>query len=194
MSKKVVLKGGIKACLYLSNTNNDYYIWAKDENNNKVGFCQFNIAYDYDRILGEDFKNNYSKYHNIPLDQVPNIKTYRANNSENFTICKNKIIFKNGDSFEIKSAICELQRIEILYEQYFKVGLGYTMLKALESVANKYKCSQIEAYFSPYGHFSHGTLEFYKKNGFEFYKHKRFHVDYVRKYLKSMETNCNNTI
>ena len=187
MSKKVVLKGGIKAILYLSNIDNDYYIWAKDENNNKVGFCQFNIAYEYERVLGEDFKKNYSKYHNIPIEQVPNKMLYKANNPENFTIHKNKIVFKNGEAFDIKTTICELQKIEILDERYFKTGLGYAMLKALESIASKNNCSQIEAYFSPYGNFSHGTLEFYKHNGFEFYKHPRFKVDYIRKYLTSVE-------
>lgn len=185
----MILKGGIKATLNLSIVDNDFYIFAKDENNINVGFCHFGITYEFERKMGKAFRENYAKHNNIPIEQAPKTMLTRVSDQEHFDIKDDKIILSNGDIYNIKEIICHLYRIEILDERFFKVGLGSCLLKALESVAVKNNCSQIEAFFSPFGDFSHGALIFYKNNGFEFYKHPRFNTDYIRKYLVNSKSN-----
>jgi len=141
----------------------------------------------------EAFRENYANHHNIPIEQAPKTMTSRVSEQEHFDIKDDKIILSNGDIYNIDEIICQLHRIEILDKRFFKVGLGSCLLKALESIAIKNNCSQIEAFFSPFGDFSHGALSFYKNNGFEFYKHPRFNTDYIRKYLSNCKT-TNNTI
>ena len=86
MSKKVVLKGGIKATLNLNIVDNDFYIFAKDENNNNVGFCHFSLAYEFERTLGKAFRENYANHHNIPIEQAPKTMTSRVSEQEHFDI------------------------------------------------------------------------------------------------------------
>jgi len=71
------------------------------------------------------------------------------------------------------------------------------MFHEVETTAKNLGCEQIEAFCYPYGRFSHGTEDFYKRNGFSFmqtplsktYAVKKLNTQTLKNEIKEEKTN-----
>lgn len=166
----VNLKNDLKATLKISENEETSSIYAFDENNNIVGFCHFACFHTYSKPAPESFRINYSKKHNIPLEQVKKVYNYKinVNKTEEYTIHENTLILTNGKSFKLDGTICQIAEIEITDDRYFQVGLGTAMLNETLKIAQKHNCKLIKGKYLPKGNYQFGTKQFYKRNGFKF--------------------------
>ena len=181
MKKKIIsLKNEKSAILTIEKQDECCYIWAHDKNFNRIGFCQFSIYKKYSKRLDEEKRVLFAKKHKTSLEKVPyelNIcvseKNATLKNEElllkkDFVINGEILTLSNGNQYQFKNNMCELARIEILDEDFFKVGLGTSMFKLMEKYIKQKKCTEIEAFYLPNGRFQSGTHDFYVRNGFSF--------------------------
>lgn len=171
MSKVVNLKNGLKAELHLEKTKNDFYIYATIPGDYiKVGFCTFNLAFKVKKTLTNQERLDYAKKHNMSFEKTPTSLNKYVDDSKiektNGTLLKTT----SGNMYKIDETICQLAKIEIIDEKFYKVGLGTKMIKAMESIISKYNCSYIEGLFSPFGKFQNGSELFYDRNNFTIYE------------------------
>ena len=166
MSKFVTLKNGLKAELHLEKTKNDFYIYATAGSDLKVAFCTFSLSYKIEKHLTDQERLNYANKHNVPFEKSPEVLCKYIEDSK---IEKtNGVLLKTtkGKVYKVAETICQLAKIEIIDEKFYKVGLGTKMIKAMESIISKYNCSYIEGLFAPYGKFQNGSELFYNRNNF----------------------------
>jgi len=170
MSKVVNLKNGLKAELHLEKNKNNFYIYATAGNYKKVAFCTFCLSYKIEQILTDQERLDYANKHNIPFEETPSTINKYVDDSK---IAKtNGILLKTtkGKIYKVAETTCHLDKIEIIDEKFYKVGLGTKMIKAMESIISKYNCSYIEGLFSPFGKFQNGSELFYDRNNFTIYE------------------------
>ena len=170
MSKVVNLKNGLKAELHLEKNKNIFYIYATAGNYKKVAFCTFCLSYKIEQILTDQERLDYANKHNIPFEETPSTINKYVDDSK---IAKtNGILLKTtkGKIYKVAETTCHLDKIEIIDEKFYKVGLGTKMIKAMESIISKYNCSYIEGLFSPFGKFQNGSELFYDRNNFTIYE------------------------
>ena len=170
MSKVVNLKNGLKAELHLEKNKNNFYIYATAGNYKKVAFCTFCLSYKIEQILTDQERLDYANKHNIPFEETPSTINKYVDDSK---IAKtNGILLKTtkGKIYKVAETTCHLDKIEIIDEKFYKVGLGTKMIKAMESIILKYNCSYIEGLFSPFGKFQNGSELFYDRNNFTIYE------------------------
>lgn len=188
MSKVVNLKNGLKAELHLEKNKNNFYIYATAGNYKKVAFCTFCLSYKIEQILTDQERLDYANKHNIHFEETPSIMNKYVDDSK---IAKtNGILLKttNGKIYKVAETICHLDKIEIIDEKFYKVGLGTKMIKAMESIISKFNCSYIEGLFSPFGKFQNGSELFYDRNNFTIYE------DPVMEGIKFLYKDCPNTL
>ena len=73
-------------------------------------------------------------------------------------------------TFNIKSSVCYLYRIEICDEKYSHLGLGTAMLQFMEFKAKDSRCRKVDGKFYPFGDMGKHAKDFYLKNGYQVYK------------------------
>ena len=168
--KVVNLKNNLKAKIKLSENEDLSSLFAYDENNKIVGFCHFACFHIYSKPAPENFRINYSKKHNIPLEQVKKVYNYKinVNKTKEYTTHENTLTLTNGKSFNFENTICQIAEIEITDDRYFQVGLGTAMLNETLKIAQKHNCKLIKGKYLPKGNYQFGTQQFYKRNGFKF--------------------------
>lgn len=185
--KKVSLKDGKIAYLLLYGISGGDFtvICAKNKNGSRVAECIFSYMYVFERPLSSKDREIISKKNNVPLESVPYVKEFKLDefHTQKYKISGNEIVFSNGDRFKVKRKYLNLIGIKILNREFYKVGLGTAMIKEVEKLALKNGCDSIEGMYFPNGEFHFGTNEFYKRNGFEFYR--ELGVRCIRKKLTS---------
>lgn len=174
MSKYITLKNNLKVQLHLDKTKNSYHLYATAGSYKKVGFCTFTLTYKYIKPLTDQERLDYANKHNIPFEKAPTMRKKKATNPKTFLIDGDYIVVKNG-RYKIVETICYLDKIEILDSNYFKVGLGSYLLKAMEIIIAKHNCSYIEGVFAPFGRFQSGAEIFYDRHDFEIIEDPELH-------------------
>lgn len=162
--EKVKLKNGKVATISLIATKDNYIISAVDDNCGIVGKCVFEIATreikQLKRMKSEDLTE--AKY----LVKEKN----KLNNEISCSIISKAELMGNNFQIDVATTVCNLNQIEILHEDYFKVGLGSLMIRKMKEFARLEHCQEISGRFYPNGNFWHGAADFYARNGFSFMK------------------------
>ena len=174
MKKKtlITLPNGKEVTLVLTYDDYNFFISALDENRIKVGQCKFNI----EKIFREQYTPG--KFQHVVRLNVTRL--------DHFNATGNTYIRDTGEVFDYDKTITTLDSINILSEDYFKVGLGTAMCKEMEKVSRTYNSSSIEGFYNPNGKFAHGAERFYKNNGFTFDKTTYPSLTVVRKILQKL--------
>ena len=168
MSKYITLKNNLKAELHLEKTKNDFYIYATMPGDYiKVGFCTFNLAFKVKKTLTNQERLDYAKKHNMAYEKTPTSLNKYVNNLKIEKSNGKLLKTTSGKVYKVTETFCQLAKIEIIDEKFYKVGLGTKMIKAMELIISKYNCSYIEGLFAPYGKFQNGTELFYDRNDFK---------------------------
>ena len=164
--EKVKLKNGKFVTIALIATKDNYIICAVDDNSRIVGKCVFEIVTrEVKRLSSGKFKNSTEgKY----LVKEKN----KLSNGISCLIISEEELKENNFLIDVQTDICKLNQIEILHEDFFKVGLGSIMIKKMKNFAKIGHCQEINGWFFPNGNFWHGAADFYAKNGFSFIKKK----------------------
>ena len=171
MSKCITLKNGLKAELHLEKTNNNFHIYATLPGDyKKVAFCTFCLSYKIKRTLSDQERLDYANKHNIPFEKTPITMNKYVDDSKIEKTNGKLLKTKSGKIYKVAQTTCHLDKIEIIDEKFYKVGLGTKMIKAMESIISKYNCSYIEGLFSPFGKFQNGSELFYDRNNFTIYE------------------------
>jgi len=167
MSKYITLKNGLRAELHLDKSKNTFHLYATAGSYKKVGFCTFTLSYKIEKTLTDQERLDYANKHNIRFEKTPT-KLYKIVHNCDIEKIENGFIkLKKGKIYKIAETSCHLDKIEIIDEKFFKVGLGSTFIKAMEIIIAKYDCSHIEGLFAPFGKFQSGTEAFYDRNNFQ---------------------------
>lgn len=173
--EKVELKNKKIATIGLIATKDSFIVCAVDENNKIVGKCVFEIvnreikSISSPKFIGQE--NYLIKNRNI------------LNGNINSSIISQEFIKENNLKIGSNLNICKLNQIEILSEDFFKVGLGSFMINKMEEFAVSKNCQEISGWFYPNGNFWHGASSFYSKNGFDFIKDENG-ITYITKTLE----------
>ncbi len=163
----------VKLCFI--STKDDFLICALNDSGTSVGKCRFEIIDKTIHPLNKRQLQKFSHHYNEggqsenPLFLV---KEKNVNNGEtrSYITTKRPQTPPTSDATTSSTKVCKLQSIEVLSDEFFKVGLGSAMFKEMEKFAKTQNCTQIEAWFSPYGNFWSGSQGFYTKNGFKIEK------------------------
>jgi len=189
MSKCITLKNGLKAELHLEKTNNNFHIYATLPGDyKKVAFCTFCLSYKIKRTLSDQERLDYANKHNIPFEKTPITMNKYVDDSKIEKTNGKLLKTKSGKIYKVAQTTCHLDKIEIIDEKFYKVGLGTKMIKAMESIISKYNCSYIESLFSPFGKFQNGSELFYDRNNFTIYE------DPVMDGIKFLYKDCHNPL
>ena len=170
MSKPITLKNGLKAELHIEKTNNNFYLYATAGNYKKVAFCTFCLSYKIEKTLTDQERLDYANKHNVPFEKTPTVMTKYIEDDKIDKTNGKLLKTKSGRIYKVAQTSCHLDKIEILNEKFYKVGLGTKLIKAMEAVIEKYNCSYIEGLFAPYGKFQNGSELFYDRNNFTIYE------------------------
>ena len=172
--KQVNLKGGKVAYLSAYNLGKGdiTVIFAKDKNKRKVAECHFSYVYVFERALSEKERILNARYGKIPIEKIPKVKEFKLDefSTQSFKVSGNEIVLATGDRYKVKRKYLNLIGISILEREFYKVGLGTEMIKEVEKFAIKMGCDSIQGIYLPNGEFQFGAHDFYRRNGFEFYK------------------------
>lgn len=163
--EKVELKNKKIVTIGLIATKDNFIVCAVDENNKIVGKCVFEIVTREIKSISSPKFNGQEKY----LIKDKNI----LNGNINSSIVSQEFIKENNLKIGSNLSICKLSQIEILSEDFFKVGLGTLMIKKMEEFAVSKNCQKISGWFYPNGNFWYGASSFYSKNGFNFIKDEK---------------------
>ena len=182
MKKKtlITLPNGKEVTLVLTHDDYNFFISALDENRIKVGQCKFNI----EKFFIEEYTPG--KFQHIVRLNVTRLDHYNATG--------NTYIRDTGEVFNYEKTITTLDSINILSDDYFKVGLGTAMYKEMEKVSRTYNSSSIEGFYNPNGKFAHGAEKFYINNGFTFDKTTYKSLTVVRKTLQKLPHNTSTKV
>lgn len=165
--KDAQLKNGKTATIHFQALSSGFLFYALCKNHSMVAQCSFNIIKTFAKesfspILPSNNKTeSFDNEIKIHLSQLP---------SKDYTISKDKLIFTNGNSYNLKDTYCEIILIKINDENFFNVGLGSTLFTHMQNYAITEGCSKITAWVYPFGQFSYATYPFYRRNGFAFSK------------------------
>jgi len=190
MEKLITLKNNLIVKLVQEDGFCSCKLNAYDEQGNRVGKCDVTIKKTYSRPLTEQQKQTYCKVHKVDYYGVPEERDITVSCCDNniYKIEGNTLTFL-GKEYKFKNAFCLIDEIKILDERFYKVGLGYNLLKQVEEIARLNNCSHIEGFFYPNGPFQFGSQEFYKRNGFLF--EKRYgNMTYISKQTPLHEKNA----
>ncbi len=136
----------------------------------KVGFCSFSLSFKVEKKLTDQERLDYSNKHNIPFNETPTKFQKYIDDKKDFITNGKLIKMANGKIYKVAETSCHLDKIEIIDDKFYKVGLGTKLLKTMERIIAKYNCSYIEGLFSPYGRFQNGSELFYDRNNFDIYE------------------------
>lgn len=171
MEKIIELKNNLIVKLVQTERFFTYRIDAYDMQGERVGIIVATLKKTFSRPLSHEQKRTYCKIHEVELSEAPNEKdiTVGACDSSLYSIDGDTLTFL-GNEYKYKDGLLHIDKIEVLDKRFFKVGLGYNLLKHVEEIARMHNCSRIEGFYYPHGDFRFGTYDFYKRNGFEFEK------------------------
>ncbi len=171
MSKYITLKNGLKAEFHLERTKYNFHLYATLPGDyKKVAFCSFVLSFKVEKTLTDQEILDYSNKHNIPFNQCPRKLEKYIDDKKEFVTNGKLIKMKNGKIYKVAETSCHLDKIEIIDDKFYKVGLGTKLLKTMEKIITKYNCSYIEGLFAPFDKFQNGTELFYDRNNFEIYE------------------------
>lgn len=163
---------------------NYYLIEARDKNENLVAMCRYDIVKIFTRKLSIEERKQLAKYNKISFKKTPEFEKIELRKQE-LQQCGQDCtrLLKNEKMYNFDHSICELVGIQILRGNFYKVGLGTALLKRLEQISNKNNCTEIYAYYKPFGRFKAGAKNFYLRNGFKFNYVEAAHACYATKIL-----------
>ena len=153
-----------------------------------MAFCTFCLSFKIKKFLTDQERLNYANKHNIPFEETPTILRKYIEDDKIEKTNGNFLKTTKGKIYKVAETSCHLDKIEILDEKFYKVGLGSKLIKAMENVISKYNCAYIEGLFAPYGKFQNGAEIFYDRNNFEIYE------DPVMEGIKFLHKECNTNL
>jgi len=178
---------------FVEDDSTSYIIRAYDDDMNVVGCCYFDIESLFQRNLSENERIEKSPFFG-GLEKTPKTSEIYVTKAtlDKYDIDGKILTFiSKGKTlkFLLKFARCRLGLIEIKRRDFFKTGLGTTMLKVMENFATQHFCTSVYAHYQPLGDFSSGSRRFYDRNGFKIEYDPCDHKNYASKELAPAKTN-----
>ena len=184
---KFKLNNGLDVRLSISRTDHEYKITAINDKDGIVGTCEFSLYNHFMRpFICEREMQLYLKNRDLDPSKLPNQKPVRAPFHEdvNYCVINNKIHISDTQIYDFLGRKCELEIISVSNRKYARIGLGYTMISLMEKYCKKLDVIEIYGNYIPNGELGVFAHEFYKRNGFEFYKDD-FGYPMIRKTLQN---------